>query len=308
MATNLGKPVRLRNDGGAQLELQRGAALTTIAGENGNLAIGATSPSTTLGRNFTLNGENPGTNTGVVMQTAGSERGLLFASDTQVVIGSTAALPVVVTTNNAERARITADGYLHASDSGVYADGSFHQFRNTANARAILAQNTNASLTASVLDVNADRNTSDGTYRFITCTVTGVAVRFQVEDSGTVLNSTGTYGTISDEKVKQDIEDAGSAWEDLKAVRFRKYRLKSDVEANPDAPAMLGVVAQELEQVMPGLVTESPDRDEEGNDLGTKTKAVKTSVLLLKAAVALQEAMARIESLETRLAALESSK
>ena len=65
------------------------------------------------------------------------------------------------------------------------------------------------------------------------------------------------------------------------------------------------VVAQELEQTSPGLVDQSIDRDADGNDLGTTTKSVKTSVLLMKAAVALQEAMDRIEKLEARVALLE---
>jgi len=56
---------------------------------------------------------------------------------------------------------------------------------------------------------------------------------------------------------------------------------------------------------MSGLVTESPDRDSENNDLGTVTKAVQYSVLYMKAVKALQEAMERIESLEARLETLE---
>jgi hypothetical protein len=60
----------------------------------------------------------------------------------------------------------------------------------------------------------------------------------------------------------------------------------------------IGCVAQEVELVCPGLVSESPDRDEDGNDLGTVTKSVNYSVLYMKAVKALQEAMERIETLE----------
>ena len=70
------------------------------------------------------------------------------------------------------------------------------------------------------------------------------------------------------------------------------------VAVNPDAPALLGVIAQELEQVSPGLVDEHFDAD------GEVTKTVKSSILLMKAAVALQEAMARIEKLEAEVASL----
>jgi hypothetical protein len=56
--------------------------------------------------------------------------------------------------------------------------------------------------------------------------------------------------------------------------------------------------------VSPGLVSESPDRDADGNDLGTVTKSVNYSVLYMKAVKALQEAMERIETLETQNADL----
>jgi len=70
---------------------------------------------------------------------------------------------------------------------------------------------------------------------------------FQVTAYGNVYNYSGVYGTLSDQKVKQDIVDASSQWQDIKNVRIRKYRLKSEVERNENAPSFIGVVAQELE-------------------------------------------------------------
>ena len=67
------------------------------------------------------------------------------------------------------------------------------------------------------------------------------------------------------------------------------------------------MIAQEIEQVSPGLVTETPDRDASGVDLGTVTKSVNYSVLYMKAVKALQEAMERIETLEAKVAALEAA-
>ena len=61
-----------------------------------------------------------------------------------------------------------------------------------------------------------------------------------------------------------------------------------------------------MELVSPGLVTESSDIDSDGNDLGTTTKSVNYSVLYMKAVKALQEAMTRIETLETANASLEA--
>ena len=120
--------------------------------------------------------------------------------------------------------------------------------------------------------------------------------------NGNIQNTNNSYGAISDIKLKQDITDVSSQWDDLKAIRLRKYRFKIDA----NGPKQLGVIAQELEQVSPGLVEEIPDRDSNGELTGEFTKTVKYSVLMMKAIGALQEAQNRIETLESRLAALEN--
>ena len=44
-------------------------------------------------------------------------------------------------------------------------------------------------------------------------------------DSGNIRNSNNSYGSLSDERIKQDIEDASSQWEDIKALKVRKFKL-----------------------------------------------------------------------------------
>jgi hypothetical protein len=120
---------------------------------------------------------------------------------------------------------------------------------------------------------------------------------FKVTSAGDVQNTNNSYGAISDAKLKENIVNANSQWDDLKALQVRKYNFKEG-----QTHTQIGLVAQEVELVSPGLVSESPDRDEDGNDLGTVTKSVNYSVLYMKAVKALQEAMERIEVLEQRLA------
>jgi hypothetical protein len=117
---------------------------------------------------------------------------------------------------------------------------------------------------------------------------------------GDLENTNNAYGAISDVKLKENIVDASSQWDDLKALRVRKYNFKTETGYNTHT--QIGLVAQEVELVSPGLVSEYPDRDTEGNDLGTLTKSVNYSVLYMKAVKALQEAMERIEQLETEMA------
>jgi hypothetical protein len=114
--------------------------------------------------------------------------------------------------------------------------------------------------------------------------------------NGNVVNTNNSYGALSDIKLKENVVDANSQWDDLKALQVRNYNFKEG-----QTHTQIGLVAQEVELVSPGLVSESPDRDEEGNNLGTVTKSVNYSVLYMKAVKALQEAMERIEQLEQRL-------
>ena len=145
--------------------------------------------------------------------------------------------------------------------------------------------------------INADSNP------FIYCN-DSTTVRFIVNSNGNVTNTNNSYGAISDEKLKENIVDAASQWDDIKALTVRKYSLKAD---ELDAPNMLGVIAQEVETAgMGGLVYETQDQDGDLNDLGTVTKAVNYSILYMKAVKALQEAMTRIETLEAKVSALEA--
>jgi hypothetical protein len=128
-----------------------------------------------------------------------------------------------------------------------------------------------------------------------TLRVYGNAGQLRVKGDGDCENTNNSYGAISDQTVKENIDDASSQWDDIKALQVRKYSL---IEHNLSEANQIGVIAQELEAAgMGGLV----DTDDEG------LKSVKYSVLYMKAVKALQEAQTRIEDLEARIAALEAN-
>ena len=97
---------------------------------------------------------------------------------------------------------------------------------------------------------------------FIHCRDTGDH-RLIVWSDGDVANHDGTYGTLSDIKLKQDIADMRSYLDDFKSLQYRKYRHKSDVATNTDAPYRIGLVAQEVEPVFPSLVVDSTDQEQQ---------------------------------------------
>jgi hypothetical protein len=138
--------------------------------------------------------------------------------------------------------------------------------------------------------------------RYGATAVYGGTISLQIYSNGNVQNTNNSYGAISDIKLKENIVDANSQWDDLKALQVRNYNFKEG-----QTHTQIGLVAQEVELVSPGLVSESPDRDADGNDLGTVTKSVNYSVLYMKAVKALQEAMERIEALEADVAQLKGA-
>ena len=152
-----------------------------------------------------------------------------------------------------------------------------------------------SSMTGTTLAVSSSRNTTGGTYSHLECAIHGVAVKMKVLDGGDVKNTNNSYGAISDQRMKENIVDAASQWDDIKALQVRKYNRIGETQKE------LGVIAQELEASgMGGLVEEGQWYDVDNNSDDETRKSVKYSVLYMKAVKALQEAMTRIETLETQ--------
>ena len=159
------------------------------------------------------------------------------------------------------------------------------------------------------------------------------ALRLQIQAQGNVQNHDNSYGQISDERIKSNIKDANSQWDDIKSLKVRNFERKDDIEKYGEGKKVqIGLIAQECETVSPGLVNEqdpSPgdirvasefgtlyedgDTIPEGKEIGDvkevkeQVKAIGYSVLYMKAIKALQEAQTRIEELETKVKALEDA-
>ena len=135
--------------------------------------------------------------------------------------------------------------------------------------------------------------------------VFGTGGETRLKGDGDVENTNNSYGAISDLNLKENIADSGSQWDDIKAVKVKKYSLKKD---KADKANMIGVIAQDLEASnMGGLVSEFEQEDADWKKTGEKTKTVKYSILYMKSVKALQEAMVRIETLEAKVKALEEA-
>lgn len=224
-----------------------------------------------------------------------------------------------------ETARFSQGQYFKAtSNAGSYtvtnvAGGStdpFHHLISNSASGGLIVSNLNAGATANVIRTTKP-DIVNGSHYLAVRTDTASAV-FTVAANGDVKNTNNSYGAISDIKLKENIIDASPQWNDIKSVRVRKYRLKDD----PSGVMQIGVIAQELEEVSPGLIVTTEDQipverevmDSEGNvekiveyeKNGEFTKSVLYSVLFMKSVKALQEAMSRIEILEAEVEKLKA--
>ena len=247
---------------------------------SGRLAIGTTVQGESSADNLTLADSG---NCGLTIRSGTSNGGSIYFSD-------------------ATSGAAQYDGYIsynHSSQFLVFGTGSTERMRITSNGQLRTLAAQTAFLVSSATGAGTSEYLIGGQH---SASSPGLGTNsFRVYTNGNVQNTNNSYGAISDAKLKENIVDASSQWNNIKDIRVRNYNF---IEGQTHT--QLGVVAQEVETVSPGLVTESPDRDDEGNDLGTVTKSVNYSVLYMKAVKALQEAMDRIETLETKVAALEA--
>jgi hypothetical protein len=218
--------------------------------------------------------------------------------------------------------RMTIFGDGDTSIGTTSNEAKLHVENSSAVIDAGLYNVTSTSFSQNVLKLQCSRDTNNGSFGIIHARNGGGHV-FNVADSGNVVNTNNSYGALSDERIKQDISDASSQWEDIKALKIRKYKLKKLVNRDgaENTQYHLGVIAQELEaSEMNGLIDESkPEKedvalhfdfgsvDDDGNfTVGQNVKSVKYSVLYMKSIKALQEAIERIEQLEAKVEALEN--
>jgi hypothetical protein len=131
----------------------------------------------------------------------------------------------------------------------------------------------------------------------------GAAVRFKVD--GNVVGQIGqsttatTYGTSSDHRLKENVADMTGAIARVKQLAPKRFNFIADADTTVD-----GFLAHEAQAVVPEAITGTHNEVDEDND--PIYQQIDQSKLVPLLTGALQEAIAEIETLKTKVAALEA--
>ena len=237
----------------------------------------------------------------------------------QMYMLNKAAGPCLFYTTNTEHAQLSATGYIHASPQGAttyYGKVSpeFHSFNQGGVAQWTAGfRNTHTSPYGVIISYSGASPYSNG-YHFIYA-ADAAAVRFSVASNGGIANYSGNNTNLCDEREKKNIVSLETKWDKVKNWELRKFHYNDDADTDD---LRYGVIAQEVETENPELITaftkqraEDSVLDEDGTVVTPAKeeilrKGVKEQQMMWMAIKALQEAMAKIETLETKVAALEA--
>jgi hypothetical protein len=249
---------------------------------SGNLGVGTSSPNTRIQSTVGSNGS--GVVVGLRLQNVGTAAGdgakILFTAGTS--------------TNGAG---ISSTGVaLDSADLRFDTGGSNERMRIDSSGNLLVGKTSQTN--TGKLEIDYSRASNAGTsYNETSSTSSCTHIAFQRGGAGvgsisSPNNSSTAYNTSSDYRLKENIAPMIGALDKVAQLKPCTYTWKSDGSDGQ------GFIAHELQKIAPYAVTGEKDGEQmQGVDYGKITP-------LLTAA--LQEALAKIESLEARLAALES--
>ncbi len=206
-----------------------------------------------------------------------------------------------------ERSRFTSAGFFKVTNNGAYnyaTAQTTHTFDNSLSDWIMgLFSKTTGSPNGLLIEYTAKSPNSSGNHFIYIQDNAGI--RFNVRSDGGISNYQGNNVNLSDERVKKNIAPLESYWDKFKAIEIVKFKYKDQTHDDYN----IGVIAQQVEAVAPEFVDidgwdTKPKLDEEGNTIVSEEeplKSIYTADLHHATIKVLQEAMAKIESLEAIL-------
>jgi hypothetical protein len=241
----------------------------------------------------------PSTTIGSVLAVGDSD-GFIFYTTGSLTAGTGINLA------NNEVMRITNKGYTKMTNSGTYnsVTGIYHEMVQSVNnyQSATISHIGSSPYGLELAFTGADPNNATNWGLGFYATTPSFVWIYRIYSNGTV-------GARSDARWKKNIETTRNGYlEDLCKLRVVKYNWYNNEE---NAPKELGLIAQEVEEVFPNLVsydkvtTKKQVKQEDGNFIEQDvedgvSRSIKISVLQFMLLKGLQEANTKIQELNTK--------
>jgi len=247
---------------------------------SGNVLVGTTShfnysgSTTEITVGTSATGSSAGGAVTFVSNNGGTTLGYIGFQESEASVGTMGTRPLKFTTNNTERMRIDSSGnvLVGTTDTNVFNNSSGSGINLRASGEVQIAVDGGEAL-------YLNRMGTDGrvvNFRKAGAFVAGIDVT----------SSAVTYNTSSDQRLKENIEDADDAGSKVDAIQVRKFDWKVD-GSHQD----YGMIAQELQTVAPEAVSTPEDPDE--------MMGVDYSKLVPMLVKEIQSLRARVNALET---------
>ena len=291
----------------------------------GRVMIGTTSRGQDSADDLTIG--NASADAGITIRSSNSTTGNIFFSQTTSSSGGASYQGYIqyyqgtsrlyFGTGSTAKALIGQYGYFHASADGQFhgdlaSTSSYHSFDTDLAQWTCEFRSRNSSSPAGVL-INYSAASPNNSVNAFIYAQDQSAARFQVRSNGGIANFSANNANLCDEREKKNIVSLDAKWDKVKSWDLKKFHYNEDADTDD---LRYGVIAQQVETVCPEVLTDwekqaaaEAELDEDGNVITPAKeqilrKGVKEQQMMWMAIKALQEAQARIETLETQNADL----
>jgi hypothetical protein len=249
----------------------------------GNVGIGTSAPRAPLAFAATISTAGVPTKIRLFDDGASNLYGFGISSGLLDIVGGTGGGVAIYTNGANERMRIDSSGNLLVNTTSAV----------TTTVGSRLMYGATDPYISSTLTASTNATTS-----YLLYSTGAGAYRFYVGMGGTIYATSIVISAISDERLKENIKDIDTGLNSIMALKPRRFDWKDG--KGQDKKNVAGFIAQEFETVFPECVSTS----KAGED-GIEYKNINHETLIPTLVKAIQEQQTMIETLTTRLNALE---
>jgi len=291
-----------------EVSINTGGTTRAKVDSSGRLGVGTTSPSSLLH----LSGANTASRGQLSVAGASAGARTTFYQDStfigQVTGDTTNGIQVTTEPTYPLKLGTAGSTAIHIDTSqrvgiGVTPTYKFDIASSAANSYIGFHENTANTVDDNIFLWRMGANANSASATFVYCQ-TSTTQRIGLRGNGGIANYSANNVNLSDINVKKDISSADSTWDCLKDWEIVNFRYKDHPD---DADLTMGVIAQQVAVNCPEVITVFQEAKEATDTEPAQEErlGVKEQQMMWMAIKALQEAQIRIETLETRLAALE---